>query len=273
MNAIEIADGQGAWKALRQGRQAAIDMKRRFHGLEFTILGSLTWIFILSDSFSPQKRLVILISGRGTNMQALVQACRDQGWPADVVAVVSSKPDALGLEWARNQGIATAGLNFRDYDSRESFDAALADEIDRHAPDYVLLAGFMRVLTPGFVKRYTGRLINIHPSLLPAFPGLHTHAQALATGVRAHGCTVHFVTPVLDHGPILAQGCVPVLADDTATTLAQRVLEIEHTVYPAAVRWLVDGQVTLESDNQVTVAGNPDRLFFSPSSRQSLSQP
>ncbi|MFA4914478.1 MAG: phosphoribosylglycinamide formyltransferase, partial [Burkholderiaceae bacterium] len=161
-------------------------------------------------------------------MQALVQACRDQGWPADVVAVVSSKPDALGLEWARNQGIATAGLNFRDYDSRESFDAALADEIDRHAPDYVLLAGFMRVLTPGFVKRYTGRLINIHPSLLPAFPGLHTHAQALATGVRAHGCTVHFVTPVLDHGPILAQGCVPVLADDTATTLARRVLEIEH---------------------------------------------
>lgn len=236
-------------------------------------MGSLTWIFILSDSFSPKKRLVILISGRGTNMQTLVQACRDQGWPADVVAVVSSKPDALGLSWAREQGIATAGLNFRDYDSREAFDAALADEVDRHSPDYVLLAGFMRVLTPGFVKRYTGRLINIHPSLLPAFPGLHTHAQALATGVRAHGCTVHFVTPVLDHGPILAQGCVPVLADDTPTTLAQRVLEIEHTVYPAAVKWLVDGHVTLESDHRVTVAGNPDRLFFSPSSRQSLLQP
>ena len=206
-------------------------------------------------------------------MQAIVQACREQGWPADVVAVISSKPDADGLAWAREQGIAASGLNFRDYENRESFDAALAQEIDRHAPDYVLLAGFMRVLTPGFVKRYPGRLVNIHPSLLPAFPGLHTHAQALATGVRAHGCTVHFVTPILDHGPIIAQGCVPVLADDTPTTLAQRVLDIEHTVYPAAVKWLVSGQVTLEPDNQVRVAGNPDRLFFFSSSRPSHPQP
>lgn len=200
-------------------------------------------------------------------MQAIVSACREQGWPAEVLAVLSSKPDAPGLNWAREQGIHAHGLNFRDYESREAFDAALADEIDRYQPDYVLLAGFMRVLTPGFVKRFSGRLVNIHPSLLPAFPGLHTHAQALATGVMAHGCTVHFVTPVLDHGPIIAQGCVPVRADDTDITLAQRVLEIEHTVYPAAVRWLVHGQVALSSDGQVSVQGQPDRLFFLPSSR------
>ncbi len=271
---VEIADGQGAGKALRHGRQAAIDMKRRFHGLEFTILGSPTRIFILPDSNSPPRRLVILISGRGSNMQALVRACEQQGWPATVVAVISSKPEAAGLEWAREQGIAATGLDHRNYDSREAFDEALAESIDQHQPDYVLLAGFMRVLTPSFVKHYAHRLVNIHPSLLPAFPGLHTHAQALATGVRAHGCTVHFVTPVLDHGPIIAQGCVPVLENDTATTLAQRVLEIEHIVYPAAVRWLVSGQVVLDADHQVTVSGNPDRLFFSSSSsRTSPLQP
>lgn len=228
----------------------------------------------MPDSISPHRRLVILISGRGSNMQALVQACAQQGWPASVVAVVSSKPDAAGLVWARDQGIAVAGLDHRNYDSREAFDEALAEEIDQHQPDYVLLAGFMRVLTPAFVKRYAHRLVNIHPSLLPAFPGLHTHAQALATGVRAHGCTVHFVTPVLDHGPIIAQGCVPVLENDTATTLAQRVLEIEHIVYPAAVKWLVAGQVVLDADHHVSVFGQPDRLFFpSISSRKSPSQP
>ena len=206
-------------------------------------------------------------------MQTLVQACRDQGWPAQIAAVISSKPDAAGLDWAAEQGIATAGLNFRDYESRDAFDAALAQEIDRHAPDFVLLAGFMRVLTPAFVARYGGRLVNIHPSLLPAFPGLHTHAQALATGVQAHGCTVHFVTPVLDHGPIIAQGCVPVQAEDTPTTLADRVLEIEHIVYPAAVKWLVHGQVSLGDDNRVSVAGNPDRLFSFPPKRPTREQP
>ena len=206
---------------------------------------------------NPKRRLVILISGRGSNMQALVQACRGQSWPAEVAAVIASRPDAAGLDWARQQGIATAALYHKDYPSREAFDAALAREIDRHAPDYVLLAGFMRVLTPGFVNHYAGRLVNIHPSLLPAFPGLHTHAQALATGVRAHGCTVHFVTPVLDHGPIIAQGCVPVLAGDTPEALAGRVLEVEHQVYPAAARWLAEGRVSLTADQRVEVAGEP----------------
>ena len=223
--------------------------------------GFFSEIAILPDSSLIKRRLVILISGRGSNMQALVQACRDQGWPAEVVAVIASRPDAAGLDWARAQGIAASALHHKEYASREAFDAALAEEIDRHAPDYVILAGFMRVLTPGFVNHFAGRLVNIHPSLLPAFPGLHTHAQALATGVRVHGCTVHFVTPVLDHGPIIAQGCVPVLAGDTPDSLANRVLEVEHRAFPAAVRWLAEGRVTLTNDHRVDVQGDPDRLF------------
>jgi len=216
---------------------------------------------ILPEISPPKRRLVILISGRGSNMQALAQACRNEGWPAEVAAVIASKPEAAGLEWASHQGIPTAALYHKDYASREAFDAALAAEIDRYEPDYVILAGFMRVLTPGFVNHYAGRLVNIHPSLLPAFPGLHTHAQALATGVRVHGCTVHFVTPVLDHGPIIAQGCVPVLAGDTPESLAERVLAVEHRAFPAAVRWLAEGRVTLTSDHRVNVLGDPDRLF------------
>nr|WP_255345329.1 phosphoribosylglycinamide formyltransferase [Bordetella sp. FB-8] len=208
------------------------------------------------------RRFVILISGRGSNMQALVRACRGESWPAEVVAVISSRPDAAGLDWARGQGIPAQGLSHKDYPSREAFDQALAAQIDRYRPDYVLLAGFMRVLTAGFVSRYAGRLVNIHPSLLPVFPGLHTHAQALATGVRVHGCTVHFVTPVLDHGPIIAQGCVPVLAGDTPETLAERVLCAEHTAYPAAARWLAEGRVALTADQRVEVAGDPQRLFM-----------
>jgi phosphoribosylglycinamide formyltransferase-1 len=195
-------------------------------------------------------------------MEAIVQACREQGWPASVAAVIASRPDAAGLAWAQAAGIATAGLDHRNYASREAFDAALANEIDRYEPDFVLLAGFMRVLTPAFVSRYTARLVNIHPSLLPAFPGLHTHAQALATGVRAHGCTVHFVTPVLDHGPIIAQGCVPILFNDTPDILAARVLEIEHRLYPMAARWLAQGRVTLTPDQRVDVAGEPPRLLM-----------
>lgn len=223
--------------------------------------GFFSEIAILPDSSLIKRRLVILISGRGSNMQALVQACRDQGWPAEVVAVIASRPDAAGLDWARAQGIAASALHHKEYASREAFDAALAEEIDRHAPDYVIMAGFMRVLTPGFVNHFAGRLVNIHPSLLPAFPGLHTHAQALATGVRVHGCTVHFVTPVLDHGPIIAQGCVPVLAGDTPDSLANRVLEVEHRAFPAAVRWLAEGRVTLTPDHRVDVQGDPERLF------------
>jgi len=195
-------------------------------------------------------------------MQALVQACRRENWPAEVCAVVANRPDAAGLVWAHEQGIATAVVSHRDYASREAFDAALADTIDRYAPDCVLLAGFMRVLTPGFVNRYAGRLVNIHPSLLPAFPGLHTHAQALATGVQAHGCTVHFVTPVLDHGPIIAQGMVPVYAGDTPQRLAERLLRVEHQIYPAAVRWIVEGRVRLTPDQRVEVDGVDGRLFM-----------
>lgn len=197
-------------------------------------------------------------------MRSIVQACVAQGWPADVVAVVANKPDAAGLAWAAERGIATAVVPHRAYPSREAFDAALAECIDTFAPDFVLLAGFMRVLTPGFVSRYEGRLVNIHPSLLPAFPGLHTHAQALAIGVQAHGCTVHFVTPVLDHGPIIAQGVVPVHAGDTAEALAERVLGVEHRVYPAVCRWLAEGRVRL-ADRLVHVEGDAPRLFFAES--------
>ena len=193
-------------------------------------------------------------------MQALVQACRDQGWPAEVVAVIASRPDAAGLDWARAQGIAASALHHKEYASREAFDAALAEEIDRHAPDYVILAGFMRVLTPGFVNHFAGRLVNIHPSLLPAFLAC-TPMPRRWPRACAHGCTVHFVTPVLDHGPIIAQGCVPVLAGDTPDSLANRVLEVEHRAFPAAVRWLAEGRVTLTPDHRVDVQGDPERLF------------
>ncbi len=159
-------------------------------------------------------------------MQAIVDACQTGRCSAEVVAVLASRTQASGVAWAAGQGIATGVVPHTDFASREDFDEALAQKIDAYAPDYILLAGFMRVLTPAFVARYAGRLINIHPSLLPAFPGLHTHAQALAKGVQSHGCTVHFVTPVLDHGPIIAQGVVPVLAGDTPESLAARVLTV-----------------------------------------------
>lgn len=194
-------------------------------------------------------------------MQTLVSACRDERWPAEVAAVIANRADAAGLVWAAEHGIPTAVVPHRSFPDRDSFDAALADAIDAYAPDYVILAGFMRVLTPAFVHRFAGRLVNIHPSLLPAFPGLHTHAQALALGVQAHGCSVHFVTPVLDHGPLIAQGLVPVLADDTPDTLAARVLEVEHEVFPAAVRWLVEDRVRIEGEC-VRVTDVSSRLFL-----------
>jgi phosphoribosylglycinamide formyltransferase-1 len=214
----------------------------------------------------PQKshcRFVILISGTGSNMQALVRACQSKACEGEVVAVVSNRAQAAGLQWAHGQGIATEVVAHRDFASREAFDQALAAVIDRYLPDYVLLAGFMRILTPGFVDHYAARLVNIHPSLLPAFPGTHTHEQALAVGVQSHGCTVHFVTPVLDHGPIIAQGVVPVLADDTPDTLAARVLTVEHRVYPAVATWLAQSRVTLMPDQRVKVEGAPKRLFVS----------
>lgn len=215
----------------------------------------------MSDPQNILPRFVILISGQGSNMQAIVHACQSGACAAEVVAVMASRIETVGLSWAASQGIETIGLAHTDYDSRDAFDHALAQEIERFSPDYVLLAGFMRVLTPAFVERFAGRLINIHPSLLPAFPGLHTHAQALATGVQSHGCTVHFVTPVLDHGPIIAQGVVPVLAQDTPETLANRVLGMEHFIYPQVAAWLAQGRVHLTSDQRVQVDDIDTRLF------------
>jgi len=191
------------------------------------------------------KRIVILISGRGSNMQAMLKVAAAERWPAQIAAVISNQPNATGLDVARAAGIATSAINHRDYPDRELFDAALAELIDQHSPDLIVLAGFMRILTPGFVNKYFGRLINIHPSLLPSFPGLHTHQQAIDAGVKVHGATVHFVTAELDHGPIIAQAIVPVLEDDTEDTLAARVLEQEHRIYPQAVLDLISGALKL----------------------------
>lgn len=193
------------------------------------------------------RKLVILISGGGSNMAAIVRAARAERWAerfeAEVAAVISNRPGAAGLTWAREQGLDTAVVDHKAFASREAFDQALAAEIDRHDPQgrpaLVVLAGFMRILTPGFVARYQGRLLNIHPSLLPAFPGLHTHQRALDEGCRVAGATVHEVTAELDHGRILAQAAVPVLPGDTADTLAARVLSQEHRLYPQAIeQWL-----------------------------------
>jgi phosphoribosylglycinamide formyltransferase-1 len=185
--------------------------------------------------------IVILISGRGSNMQALL----DAGLP--VSAVISNVPGAKGLEIAAAKGVPTRVVDHKRFPAREAFDAALAAEIDAFQPRLVALAGFMRVLTPGFVARYAGRLMNIHPSLLPEFPGLHTHERALRAGAKQHGCTVHLVTAELDHGPIVIQATVPVRPGDTAETLAARVLRQEHVIYPRAVRWFLQGQLVIES--------------------------
>ena len=191
------------------------------------------------------KSIVILISGRGSNMASLIDAAADGSLPVRVAAVLANRPAAPGLEFAAARGIPTRVVDHTQYPGRDAFDAALAEAIDAWAPDLVVLAGFMRILSDGFVARYAGRLINIHPSLLPAFPGLHTHQRALDEGVRIHGCTVHFVTPALDHGPIVVQAAVPVLDGDDATSLAVRVLAQEHRIYPLAVRWFAEGRLKL----------------------------
>jgi phosphoribosylglycinamide formyltransferase-1 len=193
--------------------------------------------------------LVVLISGRGSNMEALIEA------RLPVSAVISNRGDAGGLAIAAKRGLATRVVEHRRFAAREDFEAALGAEIDRFAPRLVVLAGFMRILTPGFVARYRERLLNIHPSLLPAFPGLHTHERALAAGVKVHGCTVHFVTADLDHGPIVAQAAVPVRAGDDAATLAARVLKQEHVIYPRAVRWFLDGRLAF-GNGVVHLKGN-----------------
>ena len=187
------------------------------------------------------KTIVILISGRGSNMQAIVEA----NLPVHIAAIMSNQPEAEGLRYAQSKNIPTTAIDHRAHISRASFDAELMHAIDRYAPDLVVLAGFMRILTDDFVYHYAGRLINIHPSLLPAFPGLATHQRALDAGVKIHGCTVHFVTPVIDHGPIVAQAAVPVRFDDTHETLAARVLEQEHRIYPQAIRWFAQDQLAV----------------------------
>ena len=196
-----------------------------------------------SDLGVKQKNIVILISGGGSNMQAIVEASRRGDWAsrysAKVQAVMSNKAHAGGLAWAQAQGLATAALDHKAFDSREAFDAAMMAQIDRFDPVLVVLAGFMRILTPAFVDHYAGRLINIHPSLLPAFPGLDTHQRAIDSGCRFAGCTVHRVTAELDHGEILDQAVVPVLPGDSAPLLAQRVLSQEHRLFPAVVERLI----------------------------------
>ena len=189
------------------------------------------------------KNVVIVISGRGSNMRSIVEA----GIPARIAAVISNSADAAGLAYARSRGLETEVVDHRSYGSREAFDAVLAECIDRRGADLVVLAGFMRILTDGFVRRYDRRMLNIHPSLLPSFPGLHTHRRALEQGVKVHGCTVHFVTPTLDHGPIVIQAAVPVLPEDDEDRLAARVLEQEHRIYPRAVRWFVEDRLVIES--------------------------
>lgn len=197
------------------------------------------------------KRIVILISGRGSNMEALLDA-RPGG---TVAAVISNVPEAGGLAIARRHGVPTVVVDHRAHATRESFEQALTVELERAKPDLIALAGFMRVLTPAFVTRYANRLLNIHPSLLPAFPGLHTHRRALEAGARIHGCTVHFVTTALDHGPIVSQAAVPVLANDSEEALAARVLKQEHRIYPQAVRWYCEGRLKVMPDGRVEVKG------------------
>ena len=209
-------------------------------------------------------KVVVLISGRGSNMQALLEA----RLPVEFACVISNRPDAAGLATATAHRVPTAVIDHRQFPDRARFDAALMAEIDLHQPDLVILAGFMRVLSEGFVRHYENRLINIHPALLPAFPGLDTHARALAAGVKLHGCTVHFVTAAVDAGPIIAQAAVPVLGDDTPDTLAARVLRQEHHLFPLAVRWLAEGRVQVGANGtaQVRLDGTPpqDEALISP---------
>jgi len=212
------------------------------------------------------KSIVILISGRGSNMEAIVNA----SLPLEIRAVISNRPDANGLAFATAKGIKAITVDHKVFSSREDFDAALAQQIDTCSPDYIVLAGFMRILSDTFIARYAGRIVNIHPSLLPSFPGLHTHRQALAAGVKLHGATIHLVTPRLDHGPIIAQAAVPVFGNDTEESLGARVLAQEHRLYPAALKWLAGDRLELMPGGIVKLEGEDS----SPESRtMSLCQP
>ena len=212
-----------------------------------------------------ELKIAVLISGRGTNLQALIDACAADDYPARIVLVVSNEPAAKGLGRARAANIASTVIDHHDYPSREAFDAALAEAIRESGADLVCLAGFMRVVADEFVRQWRDRLINIHPSLLPAFPGLNTHARALEAGVRFSGCTVHFARTELDAGPIIAQAVVPVRSDDTPDSLADRVLEAEHRIYPMALRLIAEGRVRVTNET-VRISGGeaPDTTLLSP---------
>ena len=208
----------------------------------------------MAEQINPQKkRVAILISGRGSNMTALIEAAKADDYPAMIAVVISNRPDAAALERARADGIATAVIDHRPFgDDRAAFERALDAELHRHRIDLVCLAGFMRLFTPSFVERWSGRMLNIHPALLPQFKGLHTHRRALAAGVREHGATVHFVVPEMDAGPIIAQDAVAVLEGDTEDSLAQRVLAVEHRLYPQALRLVAEGRVTAAAEPAVS---------------------
>ena len=218
---------------------------------------------------TEKKRVAILISGRGSNMQALVEAARAPDYPAEIALVISNRPEAPGLAWAKAQGLLTLALDHKLYESREHFEGQLESVLGLAKIDVIALAGFMRLMTAGFVNRWQGRMINIHPSLLPAFKGLDTHEQALAAGVRISGCTVHFVVPEMDAGPIIGQAAVPVLAADTPETLAARVLAAEHRLYPSMLALVAQGQVSMTQTGLAWQRAdfsniNQDEAVFSP---------
>lgn len=210
-----------------------------------------------------RRRVAVLISGRGSNMGALIGAAMDPSYPGEIVAVLSNKPEALGLATAQRYGIPAEAVDGKAFASREAHEEALIERLDAYRPDVVCLAGYMRLLTPRFVGHYRGRMINIHPSLLPLFPGLHTHERALATGMRVHGCTVHFVTEDMDEGPIVAQAAIAVEPDDTPDTLSERLLRAEHRLYPHALRLVLDGSARMEGG----------RTVFAPARREQRAGP
>jgi phosphoribosylglycinamide formyltransferase-1 len=203
-----------------------------------------------------KARVAILISGRGSNMAALIEAARAPAYPAEIVVVLSNRPEAAGLERARQAGIPAEAIDHKAFATRDEFEAALEARLEAHVVDLVALAGFMRLMTPPFVERWHGRMINIHPALLPAFQGLATHERALETGVRLHGCTVHYVTPGMDEGPIIAQAAVPVLSGDTAEALGARVLAMEHRLYPSALARVARGEAPIVSGRVEVAAGD-----------------
>jgi phosphoribosylglycinamide formyltransferase 1 len=214
---------------------------------------------------TQRLRVGVLISGRGSNMMALAKAARVPGYPAEIVCVVSNRPDAAGLVWAREQGLAAHTVDHKAYASREAFEDALHAVLEAERVEFVACAGFMRLMTPAFVARWAGRMINIHPSLLPLYPGLHTHARALADGVRIAGCTVHYVVAEMDAGPIIAQGAVPVVDGDTPDSLAERILAVEHVIYPRALELVASRAVRLEDGRvRIVTAVNQSGRLISP---------